>query len=167
MKIPKKQNGAVLLIALVMLTVLSIIVISASSTTVIQQKMTANLRIKEISRQSAESTLQYAEEELLATNHKVLKEKFNNNTAGYYFFDKNRRLNEPKIWEDLQVLTPKNFQYGVKPPNYIIERMPALKISGNSLEFNQAISSHYYRITVMVKSGTTSAVSILQSMIKR
>ena len=166
MQIAKKQNGAVLLIALVMLTVLSIIVISASSTTVIQQKMTANLRIKEITRQSAESTLQYAEEALLATNHKVLKTKFNN-TAGYYFFDKSRRLNEPKKWEDLRVLTSNSFQHGVKPPSYIIERMPAIKTSGNSLEFNQAISSHYYRITVMVQSGTTSAISILQSMIKK
>ncbi len=166
MKIIKKQNGAVLLIAMVMLTVLSIIVISASSTTVIQQKMTANLRLKEVTRETAESTLQQVEASLLATNQTVLNKRFESN-VGYYLFDKNRRLNKPKAWDGLKVIASNDFQQGVKPPVYIIERMPAIQTAGNSLELNQPRSSHYYRITVMAQAGAKSAIDILQSIVKK
>ncbi len=166
MRAIKKQNGAVLIIAMVMLTVLSIIVISASSTTVIQQKMTANLRLKEITRQSAESALQQAETSLLALNQSALNNNFES-TAGYYLFDKNRDLNTSQAWDDLQVISSNTSQQGVKSPVYIIERLPAIKTAGNSLAFNQPLSSHYYRITVMAKSATKSAINILQSIVKR
>ncbi len=166
MESTKKQNGTVLIIAMVMLTVLSIIVISASSTTVIQQKMTANLRIKEMTHQSAELAMLQAEAELLATNHNVLKERFGN-TAGYYLFDKKRRLNKPNTWDDLQVIISDVLHQGVQPVIYIVERMPVLKTAGNSLAFGLPISSHYYRITVMAQAGTKSATSILQSIIKK
>ena len=166
MRTIKKQNGVVLIIAMVMLSVLSIIVISASSTTVIQQKMTANLRLKEITRQSAESALQQAETSLLAMNQNVLNNNFES-TAGYYLFDKNRRLNRSQTWDDLQVISSNTSQQGVESPVYIIERLSAIKTAGNSLAFNQPLSSHYYRITVMAKSATKSTINILQSIVKR
>ena len=166
MKTTKRQHGAVLLIALVMLTVLSIIVMSASSTTVIQQKMTANLRIKELTRQSAESTLQQAETSLLAMNRNALNKKFEN-TAGYYYFDKARQLNELSTWRNLKTIPSTRVQQGVKSAVYIVERMPAIRTAGNSLELNQPQSSHYYRITAMAQAGTKSAISILQSFVKK
>jgi len=149
-----------------MLTVLSIIVISASSTTVIQQKMTTNLRIKELTRQVAESTLQKVETTLLGINQKALNKKFGN-TAGYYFFDKNRMLNKTSSWDKLQKITSTNAQLGVKSAVYIIEKMPAIKTAGNSLALNHSSSSHYYRITVMAQAGAKSSISILQSFVKK
>ncbi len=166
MKIIKKQNGAVLIIAMLMLTVLSIIVISASSTTVIQQKMTTNLYVKELARQSAELTLQQAEIALLSISTSALNQRFEN-TSGYYFYDKNRQLSKPNNWNNLQALTSNVSLKGIKPPVYIIERMPAIKTIGNSLAFNQPLSSTYYRITVMAQGSTKSAINILQSIVKK
>ena len=162
MKTAKKQQGAVLLIAMVMLTVLSIIVISASSTTAIQQKMTANLRDKEIARERAERTLQQAEASLLKLSQKELNKRFNR-VAGYYFFDKNRVLNKPNEWRKLHVVTTNT----IPKASYIIEQMPAIRTAGNSLELSDISNNHFYRITVLAQGGTKTSINILQSIVKR
>ncbi len=162
MRAVKKQQGAVLLIAMVMLTVLSIIVISASSTTAIQQKMTANLRDKEIARERAEFILQLAEASLLKLSQKNLNKKFDQ-VAGYYFFDNNRILNKPNAWSKLQVVETN----AVPKTSTIIEQMPAIRTAGNSLDISQLTDSHFYRITVLAQGGTKSSTSILQSFVKK
>ena len=57
----KRQSGSVLILGLSLIMILSVLVISSAKTTVLQQKMSANLRDKDLAFQSAESALMTGE----------------------------------------------------------------------------------------------------------
>ncbi len=166
MKRSHKQSGAVLLIGLVMVMVLSIIAAAAVQTTLMQQKMTTNMRDKELSFQGAESALRAAEAYLDKTAVETLNSAFDN-TNGLYQYDANRNLAEIQNWDDLSVVETANAHQVVGKPVYLIEELPPINAVGNSLQLGKTKQSHYYRVTSKSKGGTQSALSILQSTYKK
>lgn len=61
----KNQNGAVLLVALVMLLILTIIGLASMRGTTLQEKMAGNFKDREISFQAAEASLRKGEQRVL------------------------------------------------------------------------------------------------------
>ncbi len=166
MKFKQQQSGAVLLVGLVMVMVLSVIVAAAVQTTLTQQKMTTNMRDKELSFQGAESALRAGEAYLDKTAVETLNSAFDN-TNGLYQFDAARNLAEPQNWANLSSVETLNAHQVVGKPVYLIEELPPINAVGNSIQLGKTKHSHYYRVTSKSKGGTASALSILQSTYKK
>lgn len=163
----KHQSGAVLFVGLIMVLVLSILVVASTRTTLLQQKMTANLRDKDLSFQAAESALRTAETYLQQTSVKNLSVAFDN-ANGLYQFNQERRLEDVDSWSDVNSKEVDGAYYQIRQkPVYLIEELPPIIALGNTLESGKPVNSHYYRVTSKSMGGTDSSVTILQSTYKK
>ncbi len=166
MKLKKQQTGAVLLVGLIMVLVLSVVVAASTKTTILQQKMTSNLRDKELSFQAAESALRSGEVYLQDTSEADLSYIFDN-TNGLYAFDQDRHLDNETEWTNIsKILNEKLFQLKHKAA-MVIEELPPLNAIGNSVQAGLPVASHYYRVTSTSKGGTDNSLTILQSTYKK
>lgn len=78
-----RQNGAVLIVSLIILLVLTVVVLSANRGVVIQERMTSAIRESTMVFQAAESGLVHAEQQILLINTKAdLDSKIG--TIGFY-----------------------------------------------------------------------------------
>ena len=162
----KKQSGSVLILGLAMLMILSMLVISSAKTTVLQQKMTANLRDKELSFQSAESALKTGESFLLNKPKEDLAGDFSGNN-GLFLFDINRSLSKESDWNGLGPIQAMDLHQVTNKPVFIIEELPVFEIEGDTLSIPRPVVSKFYRISSKSKGATSSSLSILQSMYKK
>ena len=162
----KRQSGAVLVLGLTLVLILSVIVISSARTTVLQQKMSANLRDKELAFQSAESALNAGETYLRNTRQEELGGNFAN-TNGLFIFDNERVLENEDAWENLGAVEAQTLHQVVEKPVYVIEELPEIEVEGNSLEIPRPVTSLHFRVTAKSKGGTKSSLSVLQSMYKK
>lgn len=162
----KRQDGAVLIVGLVMVLVLSILVGAGVRSTILQQKMATNLRDKELAFQSAESALKDGENYLASSTETDLANIFDD-TKGLYTFDKNRTLADESDWSNLNVRDSKRLFQVKEKPVHIIEELPHIEAPGNSLASPKIITGAYYRITSKSKGGTDASLSVLQSMYKK
>ena len=170
MKSQKKQEGTVLIIGTVMLLILSVIVIASGKTTMLQQKMSNNLRDRELAFQSAETAIRTGEKLLQNSTKLELKNLVfdSDGTNGYYSFDIDRALKEESDWSDLNTLSSEDGLYQVKePPVYIIENIVGIQPPGGSLQVPKSNDSNYYRITSKAKGGTDGSLVVLQSIYKK
>ena len=169
MQSSRRQSGAVLIVGLGMVLILSVIAIAASQSTVIQQKMSTNMRDKELAFQAAETGLREAEGFLMTKTESQLKALvFDGNTPGLYDFDIDRALSEESDWNALNAKTSaKNMLQVRQKPKYIIEHMTDINAAGESLLAGQVVDSLYFRVTSKAKGGTDSSIAILQSIYKK
>jgi len=169
MKSIKKQSGAVLVVGLVMVLVLSVVVIVSSKTTILQQKMTSNLRDKELAFQSAETALRAGEHFLDDSTETALKAiVFDGTTAGYHNYNIVRDLTQESDWQNLTTLESTHALSQVKQkPVYIIEHISGIKPLGGSLQAATPEDSLYYRVTAKSKGGTDASLAILQTVYKK
>lgn len=163
----KKQSGAVLIVGLVMVLILSVVVIASSKNTLLQQKMSSNMRDKELAFQAAETALKAGEGFLEANSETTLDNIVFDDTAGYYVFDSRRDLKEEDDWKNLSPIETQSLFQVIKNPVYIIEQLPNIKAAGDDVEAGKAVTSRYYRVTAMSKGGTDASVSVLQTMYKK
>jgi len=162
----KKQQGAVLIVGIVMVLILSILVIAGVNSTVLQQKMTSNLRDKELAFQSAETTLKIGEDYLLTSTETELANIFDG-TNGLYTFNKNRALKEESDWENISARESETLFQIKEKPEHIIEELPHIEVAGDSLASPKIITGAYYRVTSKSKGGTDASLVVLQSMYKK
>lgn len=170
MKPLSKQRGAVLFVSLIMLLLMTLIGISGMQTTVLEEKMAGNFKDRNMSLQSAESALRFAEAYLKTT---TVLPAFTGGTLGHYqpttsgaarwdssVIDWSDTINDVIVYAG----TLSNIS---SAPVFIIEEMPPVTESGGSLEAGTVLENRYYRITTRAVGGTNAAVVMLQSAYKR
>lgn len=166
MRSQKKQSGAVLIVGLVIILVLSIIVLSATQSTVLQQKMSTNMRDKNLAFQAAESALNLGESFLNSATIDGLAGIFDD-TDGLYTFEANRQLYNTIDWENLDKRESHELHQLTNKPVYIIEELSNIEAIGNSLQVPKQSSGEYYRVTSKSEGGTDASIVVLQSMYKK
>ena len=168
MKSKNKQSGAVLIVGLIMVLVLSVVVIASSHTTVLQQKMSSNLRDKELAFQSAETALRAGEGFLDGQSENALKAIVFDGSGGHYNYSVGRALTQEDDWQNLNTIeAAQNLSHVKEKPVYIIENITGIKPLGGSLQAAMPVNSLYYRITAKSKGGTDASLAILQTVYKK
>lgn len=176
---PNKQQGVVLIIALIMLLLMSIIGITAQSTNILEERMTANLKDKNISFQSGEAALREMEAKLtqLTADPVTVDSLADCSTPPCYMF--NAQASNPS-GPPLPDLTQQSHawwqangtEYGAaggddlegvaNDPRYVSE---LIKFSTDDLEGETAAQGKgvfYYRVTARGTGGSDESQSIVQ-----
>lgn len=164
-----RQNGAALIVALVMLLVLTLIAITASRTSTLQERMAGNFRQSSIAFEAAEVTLRIGEE--WVENQiggprpvAVTASGCGAPPCDVLVMDELDPLDYSNSWDtgNVHVLseTPHD---AVEPPEYFIEEQQVVRDSLNVGMSTDTTARHYFRITARAVGGTTSAQSILRS----
>ena len=166
MRSKKKQSGAVLIVGLVLVLVLSIIVLSATQSTILQQKMSINMRDKDLAFQAAESALNSGESYISSSTIDGLAGIFDD-TDGLYTFEVNRQLYNTVDWDNLDKRESTELHQLKNRPVYIIEELSNIEAAGNSLQVPKQLSGEYYRVTSKSEGGTDASIVVLQSMYKK
>jgi type IV pilus assembly protein PilX len=159
-----RQNGAVLLISLIMLLLLTLIGISGMRVSTLEEKMAGNTKETNLSFQGAETVLRGVEKQINdPTVFATLK-----TYTGYY--DSTEYTKGQERWFPDGLLDAESTAFslslgGVSGPTarYIVEELPpSAPLSGDD-----ALTSHTYRITTQVLGPSKTARVILQSFYKR
>jgi type IV pilus assembly protein PilX len=162
MRLKNKQVGVVLVTSLLFILVLSLLVVSAVSSAVLQQKMSANFRSRDLAFQSAETTLKAGENYLQKTDPLPTFD----GTNGRYNFNNAKTFEKDSDWSSLSTV---NFQHSMhqvlKRPKYLIEKLQLIDTVGESLDVSMPITSNYYRVTS--RSDNINATVVLQSIYRR
>lgn len=165
------QSGAVLVISLVLLLLLSMIGISVSQNSGTEERMAGNSRDKNLSFQAAESALNAAELALTTAHAAGVMPTFNAEGTGGYYNEtpSNTSLNSyilsDNFWEGNNVITYTGTLDGIdsgSQPRYIIQDLGEICLTPPC----PPGSPHNYRITAYATGGTTSAVTVLQSIFR-
>ena len=151
---------------LALIMVLSILVLSSAKTTVLQQKMSANLKDKELAFQSAESALMTGETYLRDAAKEELAGNFSDSN-GLFLYDKNRDLKSEADWSEIDSIDVPIPNQVVSVPEYIIEELPEIEVEGDSLIIPRPVSNQHFRITSKAKGGTNASLSVHQIMFKK
>ena len=180
---PNHQRGMVLVLALVFLLLLTIMGITALNTTSLEEKMSGNVKDRNLAFQAAESALILAESWI---NAQIGKPVFPSTSNGLYLPDAGvsgdpdgvDNWNE-NIWSGTNVVTYPNTP-GVSgsgtlgkintQPKYIIEDMGEKQESGGSVVTNTSYKSSgttVLRVTARGTGGTDAAQVVLQSTYAR
>ncbi len=192
-----KQRGAALVVGLIMLLLLTLIGVAGMRNTLLQQKMVANTKDREIALQAAESALRAAELTLSGPTGPTMT-----NTAGLYDATTaspsllTRQSDEATFWKtgNWATWTSSNSQAynrtldGVSagnPPRYVIEKLDvalsnrsgyASSGGGCTVVCSEDLNDDFsptpppvsdYRVTVRAVGSTTDAVVLLQSTFRR
>lgn len=163
------QQGAALIVALVMLLVLTLIAIAASRTSTLQERMAGNLRQSSVAFEAAEATLRTGEEWI--ENQIGGPRPVAVTTAGcgsppcdVLVLDELDPLDYSATWGTSDVHELADAPYGTAAaPEYFIEEQQVVRDSLNVGMSTDTSARHYYRITARAVGGTTTAQSILRS----
>lgn len=166
----RTQRGGALVVTLLLLLVMTLIGVTGMQVTSLEEKMTGNMRDRNLAFQAAESALR-AGEEFLTT---ATLSTFSGNTEGLYKFTS---LTTPWWqgidWSDSDAVITYTPTDGAKladvaaNPAYIIEELPSVPKAGESLEAGTPADINYYRVTARGTGGTSTAIVMLQSIYKR
>jgi len=171
------QNGVVLLFCLIFLTALTLLGLSASADTILQNKLAANLQDAERAKQSALSTLSWAEQWLLSLPGPA-PENCIQACDGLYLHAPGELPSHPEF-ENLSWWTDHGHEAGVNPlsgdrittitrgsidtPVWIIEAAHAIPPSENGTTDLQV----WYRILARGSGRSSAAVSVIESTLVR
>lgn len=165
----KSKNGSALVIALVLLLVLTLMAITGMQNTFMQEKMSSNLRDKNIAFQAAEAALREAElflqSAVLPTfdNTNGLYQPIDNDITTKYRWELISWSSESQSWE--YEVTIDNVLLN---PRYIIEELPPVPEPTTSLAADEPIpDAGMFRVTSWAVGGTQGAEVILQTTYKR
>ncbi|MCB1751740.1 MAG: pilus assembly protein PilX [Gammaproteobacteria bacterium] len=178
----KRQRGAVMITALMILLLMTIFGISTMDTNILEEKMAGNMRDRNTAFQAAESALRAAETWIAAqTSMPDVRDISNSSDTSPLWELTSPDAQYPNItnstpwWDERDaswwaskgvVLSGSNLLPGVAAqPAYIIEKLPP---STESLEAAQSLdtSDIYLQVTARGVGGTASTVVVLQSVYK-
>lgn len=168
-----KQQGAALVISLIILLVMTLIGVSSLQTTTFEEKMTGNIRDKAMAFEAGEAALREAET-FIEDNIETLGDFDANGTDGFY----NNDLE--KIWEQVdwdgtdsgntnEALVASTIPGTLNPPKYVIQHYATYTLEADQYNLDNygqgtgAGEIHMFRITVRGTGGSDNAVAILQS----
>ncbi len=166
-----KQNGAVLIVSLMLLLVMTLIGVTALQSTTLEEKMAGNTRDRALAFEAAEVALREGERFF----ENVALPNFNG-TNGLYKAD--NTLWKTIDWTDgskviisdaLNVDGAIDDAIVAEKPSYYLEELPLSQLPGESLVvgFAPPPGSGNYRVTVHGFGGTTTANVVLQATYRR
>jgi type IV pilus assembly protein PilX len=165
----QRQQGAVLIVSLIVLMVMTMIGLSSMQSTTMEEKMAGNMRDQSVAFQNAEIALRAGEDYLGSPILPVF-----NGSDGLYQPADGDETDFP-VWESIDWLNTNSvvtvndltLADAHSDPVYIIEELDEVTDITGSLEAGLPKISAYYRITARA-SGTSDASRIfLQSVYKR
>lgn len=160
----KNEQGAVLVVSLIILLVMTVIGLGGMELTNLEEKMAGNMRDRNLAFQAAEAALNDAEDYLRGT---TLLPAFNDSNGLY------RR--DSDLWKtvnwsnssEVKTYSSDGFESLSEMPTYIIESLEVVSYN-DSLELGSAAETKsYYRISARAVGQTDTAEVILQSVYKR
>lgn len=164
-----RQSGAVLVISLIMLLLLTMIGVSSSQNSGMEERMAGNSRDKNLAFQAAESALLAAEQSLVTLHTAGTMPTFaDGGTEGYFSetptnTDLGSAILSDSFWgEGTTSIAYSGSLDGVNnAPRYIIQDLGCMLPCTTP-----ATDPHNYRITAFATGGTTTAVTIVQSIFR-
>ncbi|MCK5725303.1 MAG: hypothetical protein KAH22_00605 [Thiotrichaceae bacterium] len=157
-----KQSGVVLITTLLVVIILTILVLTTARTTILQEKMTSNLRERDLAFQSAESALLEGQQYLEQTDPLPVFSSAN----GRHSFNKTVNFKNDSAWANITTTQySKSLHQVESAPKYVIEKIALVNTIGESLDSSTPEVSNYYRISS--KSVNGKATVILQSIYRR
>lgn len=163
----EKEQGAVLIVSLIILLVMTVIGLAGIEVTTLEERMAGNMRDRNIAFQAAEATLRDAEDYLESV---ALLPAFDG-TNGLYSLPGDGTKNWEEVkWDDsskVRAFSGSGFSELSATPSYIIEDLSIVS-GGDSLAVGVAgESKKFYRITARAQGLTANAVVMLQTVYKR
>lgn len=165
---PRRQSGAVLIVALVILLAMTIISVSSISTSTLEERMSANLKDRETAFQAAEAALRYGEGLVdagipsgnfnTACNGGYCQHNLQDTTVNYPVYWKDSTLD---VWNDSGKHQTFSVAGTAAPAKLIIEYM-GVQIQNFSVGA-QPTDPPIYRITALGYGQTTNSRVMLQS----
>lgn len=158
----RRQQGAALIVSLMILIVITLLGISAMRNTTLDERMAGNMHDLQLAFQAAETALREGEEALSVATLPVF-----NNSGGY--FEPDTDLWRTIDWDGANVIEadadhlPEVIS---EPPKYYLEELPASPL-GSSIEAGAALTAGNYRITARGVGGSSNSVVILQATFRR
>lgn len=171
-QIPHRQRGAILIFCLVFLSILTVMGTSGMETTVLEERMSSNMRDYTVAFQAAESSLKSAEAWLLVQaslpivsgdgSTTVWSENAMDPSAtdGKYWWD---HANIDSAWWAANADSIAGVAGVAAQPSYIIEEYRTVD-TGESLEFGSSRSRTFHRITARGVGVNANTVVRVQSM---
>ncbi|MCH9697185.1 MAG: pilus assembly protein PilX [Gammaproteobacteria bacterium] len=164
----QSQNGATLIVSLILLFVLAIIGLASMQSTTVEEKMAGNMRDQSVAFQAAETALRVGE---IFLGTPVLP-VFNGSNGLYQPTSGETAL---PLWETIdwsdssKVVTVSNLHIAdtANNPAYIIEELAEVADATGSLEAALPKVSAFYRVTAFGSGNTGTSRVILQSVYKR
>jgi type IV pilus assembly protein PilX len=162
----RRQHGAALMLALVLLLMMTILGVSAMHTTNLQERMAGNMRDRGVAFEAAEAGLRVAESEL----RPLPPSPFNNTNGLYTESDPDEDPHYKTVdWSSDGAVRLMEVEGTAGDVRYIIERMdPVTSPAGPSIDTQQvAPDRQYFRITARATGKTADAVVILQTTVRQ
>ncbi|WP_226648783.1 PilX N-terminal domain-containing pilus assembly protein [Microbulbifer variabilis] len=167
------QQGATLLVGLVILLLMTFIGLAAIRGSGMQELMAGNMRDRQLAFQAAEAGLRIAEENVNEEMEKPVTTLFDGSNTGHKEeLDGSSNTGYWQTYDWKQTATADITLKGVKSkPVYVVERITeqvlATGASGGAIDFiSRPDPEEYYRVTSRGVGGTDTAIVILQSNFK-
>ncbi len=180
----RHQQGATLIVALILLLILTVIGVAGMQDTTMQEKMVGNMRDRNLAFQAAEAALRGGEKYLQSATLpgfnnsggllNSLKSPYDPTKPGY---TGRLRSGDPAFWESyfggsgrgcINYSTISVYNELSVVPCYTIEEVPTVFAPpGESIKLGALKEIKSYRVTARATGGSTDAVVILQSTYRR
>lgn len=159
---PGRQQGMVLLSAVVFLLVLTLFGIWSAANNSLQERMAGNTRNRDLALQAAEAALEHAE----STFASWRAGPFDGSVTGLLAYDPSTPNDMPHWrdaarWTSHRTVPTGNLNQVNAAPIYVIQRLPNSANPANPALFNV----ENYRITARAVGGDPDSVVILQSIV--
>lgn len=160
-----KQKGSVLLVSLIMLLLLTLVAVGGMQGTILQERMTGNLRDRDLAFQAAEAALREAEV-FIRDNPATIYD----NSAGLYQVN---AANRPD-WRTRNITNGNgattyggNFPGVAAQPVYYIEQISTFQPAGTETEAGSAVPPPpFFRITALGTGGSANTTVVLTSVFR-
>jgi type IV pilus assembly protein PilX len=162
----RREHGAALVVALVLLLLMTVLGVSAIRTTTLQERMAGNLRDSNLAFQSAEAGLRAGEQ--------LLEGAVPPFTGANGLLQVQEGAGKVEFWNAYNWAGNSRTASGVADvaddPQYVVEELPVSLSSANGslVEGGGGVGeAGFYRITARAVGGSTDAVAILQTTYRR
>lgn len=160
-----RQDGSVLLVSLIMLLLLTLVAVAGMQGSILQERMTGNLRDRGLAFQAAEAALREAEAFIRANptpatiyNNKNGLYQINHAQTPGWTTRNTTAGNGARIYSG-------NFQDVAAQPQYFIEEISTVQPSGIETEAGRAVlPPPFFRITALGVGGSASTQVVLTSV---
>lgn len=183
----RQQRGAALIVGLIMLLLVTLLGIAGMRDTLLQEKMSGNMRDREMALQAAEAALRAGEAELQG----AALPTFNNGYGFYTMMDRDiagKAVSEQVFWKNWNWDNNDSVEYNPNldgidtKPRYVVEQMSADMnsqpnpsvgtIGGGTVQAVDLTSEDFvvkqdYRVTAMGWGSTDDASVMVQSTYRR
>lgn len=164
--LPRQQNGSVLLVSLIMLLLLTLVAVGGMQGTILQERMTGNLRDRDLAFQAAEAALREAEAFIRDNPGTV----YNNDNGLYSVSNPNRP--DWRVRGELEdgngfITYGSDFPGVAAKPVYYIEEINTFQPAGTSTEAGVAVPPPpFFRITALGTGGSATTSVVLTSVFR-